>query len=808
MQVLTTAPPFPTGVPLRYEVPADTYPEGAWTHWAEWPRRCPGWFNVDMQPINRPAFKRTQVLEPSPKRTQPIARLIDDLPAVVASRRLGLDGDDQERRLARCTSIYWDPLMPQLEGAPRVPPLSPGAGAGAGEAEDDEDVALDPGFTPPTAVHWLGCDYAGSVCSKREDYDPLAPGKGNAGPRLPPWPLLAAEVAAGAPGGSPGSKGAEGGGVGDGGAGGGAPAAADLSVAGMCLSIEFELPAEISSLNKVELCRLALAEESRPRRCDDPDDDEDNPLTELEWSAPWRHPLGTIVWVRMRGFSWWPALVCQPYVNDRDIARQRLAGNLFVKFFGWTKEDFYFTNSPDEALSWEEGLALGLLEKRVSNKSHDRMLQTAKRAAIAAIAARAPLGEPPLPPPPWWQIRFAGDLASDLATEAGEDEGGGEEDGGEEGGEGEGEGGARALDETRRRSARRSARVDTSAAEVAEAAEGMVAEDGGRARRSVSRQLPARYRDDLMPEEVQRRAKLRAIEKKASERDESDDDDDDDYDDEGDKEGDKEGDDEGDKEGDKEGDEQKDDDKASAEAHRALAVYEAAQAEHKGRSLEAKREWEAAERAACEQMARATKKRGPLGSDTDGWRDWLENGLAWITSTLPPDDALPTLPVPTLPVLPALPAHPPAAAAASPRGRRPGRGKRLEGEAEGFYSQQSSFTAVKEEAEAAGVPATPSAAPSATPSATPSAKRTLRTAAADRGAQDGCGEADGDAPKRRAVPGGSELPSYYRQVGKQVAMRQRAVPGGDELPSYYRQVGKQAAMRQRDTPSRAAVKKE
>jgi hypothetical protein len=146
-----------------------------------------------MQPINRPAFKRTQSLTPYPKRTQPIARLIGDLPAVVASRRLGLYGDDQERRLAQCTSIYWDPRIPQLDGAPRVPPLS-----GAGEAEDDEDVASDagftPGFTPPTAVHWLGCGYAGSLCPKREDFDPLALGM-YAGPRLPPWALLAAQVA-------------------------------------------------------------------------------------------------------------------------------------------------------------------------------------------------------------------------------------------------------------------------------------------------------------------------------------------------------------------------------------------------------------------------------------------------------------------------------------------------------------------------------------------------------------------------------------------------------------------------------------
>ena len=25
--------------------------------WAQWPRRCPGWFNLDAQPTNRPAFK-------------------------------------------------------------------------------------------------------------------------------------------------------------------------------------------------------------------------------------------------------------------------------------------------------------------------------------------------------------------------------------------------------------------------------------------------------------------------------------------------------------------------------------------------------------------------------------------------------------------------------------------------------------------------------------------------------------------------------------------------------------------------------
>jgi len=117
-----------------------------------------------------------------------------------------------------------------------------------------------------------------------------------------------------------------------------------------------------------------------------------------------------------------------------------------------------------------------------------------------------------------------------------------------------------------KRSSRRPTRVGASAAEAVEAAEGMVAEDGGRARRSASRQLPVRFRLDLTPEEMQRRATLRAVEREAREREESDGDGDEDEDDEGEKEGD----DEGYNEGDKEGDEQKDDDMASVEGCDAL----------------------------------------------------------------------------------------------------------------------------------------------------------------------------------------------------------------------------------------------
>ena len=45
------------GHPLAYKIPPDRWAEGTWEAWAQWPRRCPGWFNLDAQPTNRPAFK-------------------------------------------------------------------------------------------------------------------------------------------------------------------------------------------------------------------------------------------------------------------------------------------------------------------------------------------------------------------------------------------------------------------------------------------------------------------------------------------------------------------------------------------------------------------------------------------------------------------------------------------------------------------------------------------------------------------------------------------------------------------------------
>lgn len=42
-----------SGIPRKYHVPNDVWRDGMWTDWAQWPKRCPGWFNVDLQPINR-----------------------------------------------------------------------------------------------------------------------------------------------------------------------------------------------------------------------------------------------------------------------------------------------------------------------------------------------------------------------------------------------------------------------------------------------------------------------------------------------------------------------------------------------------------------------------------------------------------------------------------------------------------------------------------------------------------------------------------------------------------------------------------
>jgi len=82
------------GRPLAYKVPAETYADGTWktadgtrnedrtAPWAKWPVRVPGWWNVEAQPLNRPAFKRS---------ADGTITLLPDLPGIVKARKQGLD---------------------------------------------------------------------------------------------------------------------------------------------------------------------------------------------------------------------------------------------------------------------------------------------------------------------------------------------------------------------------------------------------------------------------------------------------------------------------------------------------------------------------------------------------------------------------------------------------------------------------------------------------------------------------------------------------------------------------------------------
>ena len=98
------------------------------------------------------------------KKFVPKVRYIPDLPSIVQSRRLGLDGNALEQRMAKIKSLCWPahlPLLPeQLESGRTGPNASPspatkrqskgggGKGAGSfaqpqGEATDQLDFQLD-----------------------------------------------------------------------------------------------------------------------------------------------------------------------------------------------------------------------------------------------------------------------------------------------------------------------------------------------------------------------------------------------------------------------------------------------------------------------------------------------------------------------------------------------------------------------------------------------------------------------------------------------------------------------------------------
>lgn len=99
-------------------------------------------------------------------------------------------------------------------------------------------------------------------------------------------------------------------------------------------------------------------------------------------------------------FPWWPAEVRIPVVDDKDIVNLRSTCNIFVRFFGWTKNSFYWASAV-EVKTWEEGvMANHCVPLRHLKSGIVKKLNLAVREAREALRSRIP---PPPPPPPWWQ---------------------------------------------------------------------------------------------------------------------------------------------------------------------------------------------------------------------------------------------------------------------------------------------------------------------------------------------------------------------------------------------------------------------
>ena len=123
------------GTPIGYVVPGDEWEKGLWEKWAHWPDKCPGWFNADAQPTNRPAFVAAHAQiddsalspvpnhRPPPSRDPARPRLLADLPGIVKMRKKALDGSDADRRLAKLGALFWDFTLPTLDETSFAPPL-------------------------------------------------------------------------------------------------------------------------------------------------------------------------------------------------------------------------------------------------------------------------------------------------------------------------------------------------------------------------------------------------------------------------------------------------------------------------------------------------------------------------------------------------------------------------------------------------------------------------------------------------------------------------------------------------------------
>ena len=103
---------------------------------------------------------------------------------------------------------------------------------------------------------------------------------------------------------------------------------------------------------------------------------------------PWRYPLGSVVWCKMQGYPFWPAEVMPPVVNDQDIARQRVAEKVFVRFFGWSDSAAYHYATSDEVMTWDVGVDRGLLGVKQKKVSLIKLFRQAKeQVCLSAVAS-------------------------------------------------------------------------------------------------------------------------------------------------------------------------------------------------------------------------------------------------------------------------------------------------------------------------------------------------------------------------------------------------------------------------------------
>jgi len=347
-----------SGVPFKYHVPPDTWADGVWTDWADWPSRCPGWYNVNQQPVNRPAFRRTKTGK---------IEVVPDLSGIVKARKLGLDGSQAERRLAKLGGLLWNSSLP------------------------DQTRKI---FVLPMPVH---------MTRMLENVEKHSVGMEEFPHDI--WSLALAFHRNSAR---------------DRGLGEENSTITMLGQMGIISTQQqnFTFPKELQlDEEEKEWLRRQVAAEELPkklRELDDNSSEDDGDDPDLD--APWHHPLGSVVWCKMKGgqYPWWPAEVVIPSVDDKDIVKMRKIRCVFVRFFGWSKSCFYWAPA-SEVETWEDGVGKGFLELKTKKSCHMKSFRRAKQEAQDVM--RCFSCTPPLPPPPWWRVAACGPLDSSMTDE-------------------------------------------------------------------------------------------------------------------------------------------------------------------------------------------------------------------------------------------------------------------------------------------------------------------------------------------------------------------------------------------------------